>query len=161
MPKFEKGSIEAREYMAKLRAARKPKLAGETKGNGVGGKIGDSIKKTFKKASKTVANVATDAYHMSPAEAVKGVKNISIDAFDKAKSVSGDAIDKIKSVGGAIPPPPSRLPSSMFNPVGAGFKDGWKDSDDSSSDSDDARGGKLHDCPMCHGMGIVKKKRMR
>ena len=125
MPRFEKGSDEAIEHMRKLREARKPKLAGETKGNG----IGDSIKKTFKKASKAVAGVATDAYHMSPADAVKS----------------------IKSIGGAVPPPPSRLPSSMFNPVGAGLKD-----DESSSD-DEVKGGRLHDCPMCRGMGIVKK----
>lgn len=135
MPKFEKGSEEAREYMAKLRAARKPKMAGATRGDGLGGAIGDNIKKTFKKASKAVAGVAKDAYNMSPAEAVKSAKSAGVDAYH--------------SVGGAIPQPPSRLPSSMFNPVGAGM----------GSDSDDEERA-LHDCPMCKGMGIVKKKRI-
>jgi hypothetical protein len=116
MPKFEKGSQEARDYMAKLRAARKPK----------GGAVGDSIKKTFSKAKKAVAGVASDAYNMSPAEAVKSAKS---------------------AVGGAIPQPPSRLPSSFDNPVGAGV---------GSDDEERA----LHDCPMCCGMGIVKKKRI-
>jgi hypothetical protein len=123
MPKFEKGSQEAKDHMAKLRAARKPKE---------GGKIGDSIKKTFKKASKAVADVATDAYHMSPADAVAGIKSTG------SKAVS--------AMGGAIPEPPSRLPSSMFNVVGSGM----------GSDDEEA----LHDCPMCVGMGIVKKKKI-
>jgi len=117
MPKFEKGSQEARDYMAKLRAARKPKMAGSTRGDGIhGGEIGDSIKKTFKKASKAVKKTAMDA---------------------------------VSAIGGEIPDPPSRLPSSLYNPTGGRMMKG--------SDSDEEA---LHDCPMCVGMGIVKKKRI-
>jgi hypothetical protein len=171
MPKFEKGSVEAREYMAKLRAARKPKMAGETRG----GKVGDSIKKTFNKAKKAVANVAVDAYHMSPQEMVSSAKQVGSDAYGEARTLGRDARtlgrdaladtralgrdaladtralgrdtrDAFRGIGGQIPSPPSRLPS------------GGRMSCSDSEDDDECK--KLHDCPMCRGMGIVKKKRI-
>jgi hypothetical protein len=164
MPKFEKGSVEAREYMAKLRAARKPK----------GGKVGDSIKKTFNKAKKGVASVAMDAYHMSPQEAVSNARQLGSeartlgrdaladtrafgrdtladtrafgrDAMADTRALGRDTRDAFRGIGGQIPAPPSRLPS------------GGRMSCDSDSD-DECK--KLHDCPMCRGMGIVKKKRI-
>ena len=149
MPKFEKGSIEAREYMAKLRAARKPKMAGATRG----GKVGDSIKKTFNKAKKGVASVAMDAYHMSPQEAVSSARQLGSeartlgrDALADTRALGRDTRDAFRGIGGQIPAPPSRLPS------------GGRMSCSDSEDDDECR--KLHDCPMCRGMGIVKKKRI-
>jgi len=197
MPRFEKGSTEAIEHMRKLREARKPKLAGATKGNGVGGAIGDSFKKAFHKTANVVSSAAKDAYNMDLND-VRGLASTTspqevVSYVNKAQGgriTSKTAMKLMKHgvMGGEIPAPPSRLPSSMFNPVGAGagaymdlshgvvgpkprlpssifksmgagFKDHYKDSDDSSSDSDDARGGRIHDCPMCHGMGIVRRRR--
>jgi hypothetical protein len=154
MPKFEKGSVEAREYMAKLRAARKP----------TGGKVGDSIKKTFNKAKKGVASVAMDAYHMSPQEAVSNARQLGSeartlgrdaladtralgrDALADTRALGRDTRDAFRGIGGQIPAPPSRLPS------------GGRMSCSDSEDDDECK--KLHDCPMCRGMGIVKKKRI-
>ena len=170
MPKFEKGSVEAREYMAKLRAARKPKMAGATRG----GKVGDSIKKTFNKAKKAVANVAVDAYNMSPQEMVSNARQLGSeartlgrdaladtrafgrdamadtralgrDALADTRALGRDTRDAFRGIGGQIPAPPSRLPSGGRM---------------SCSDDEDDECRKLHDCPMCRGMGIVKKKRI-